>query len=299
MKRLLLIFLIFLFHITSGQELNCKVTVNASQLGVNTAGDKEVFIQMEQSIQNFMNTQRWTNDIYAEKEKIKCSLNINLLKAKQYSYSGNAQFQVTRPVFGSTYETVLFQYIDRSFDFSFTPEDRTMLFNEQAFTNNLTSTLAYYSLIALTLDYDSFSKFGGNPFIERAFNIASLAGNTVKGVWTQETDPRNRYYIIENLRNQQLNPYREGFYTYHRMILDDFANNPAQQRKNVLAYLNTLKTISTLKPNAVMIRNFFDSKAPELIQIFSESEKPEKQEAFKILTQIDPTKAETYRQILK
>jgi Domain of unknown function (DUF4835) len=300
MKLQFLIFSLFLTGSLFGQEIQCKVTVNASQIDINVGGDKQIFPQMEQAIQNFMNTQRWTSDIFSEKEKVKCNLNINLLKVKnQYSYSGNAQFQVIRPIYGSTLETVLLQYIDRNFEFSFAPEERTMLFNEQTYVNNLTSTLAYYSLIALSLDYDSFSKFGGNPYIERAFNVANVAGNAVKGPWTSDADPRSRFFLVENLRNQIVNPFREGYYTYHRLVLDDFLNNTPEKRKTIIAYLNSIKSIATAKPNALLIRNFFDSKANELVNIFSASEKAEKQEVFKLLTQLDPTKSETYRQILK
>jgi Domain of unknown function (DUF4835) len=296
------IFLLFLCTYVQAQEIDCKVTINSSQLEMTNlaSGDKQIFPQIEQAIKNFMNTQRWTTDIFSEKEKIKCNLSITLLKVKnQYSYSGNAQFQVTRPIYGTTYETVLLQYIDRNFEFSFAPEERTMLFNEQTYINNLTSTLAYYSLIAVSLDYDSFSKFGGNPYIERAFNVANVAGNAIKGPWLSDSDPRSRFHFVENLRNQIVNPYREGFYTYHRLVLDDFANNTPEKRKLVLEFLNTIKTISTAKPQALLIRNFFDSKAVELVNIFSASEKPEKQEVYKLLTQLDPTKSETYRQILK
>ncbi len=282
------------------QEIVCKVTMNTSGLDVNVGGDKQVFSQIEQAITNFMNNQRWTTDTYTDKEKIKCNLNINLLKVKnQYSYSGNAQFQVVRPVYGSTYETVLLQYIDRNFEFSYAPEERTMLFNEQTYLNNLTSMLSYYSLIALALDYDSFSKLGGNPYIERAYNVANLAGNAIKGPWLQSSDLRSRFHFVENLRNQIVSPFREGYYTYHRTILDDFTNNSSEKRKMVLEFLNTIKIVSTAKPQALLIRNFFDSKYAELINIFSTSEKAEKQEAFKLLSQLDPTKIESYRQILK
>ncbi len=285
---------------SQAQEIVCKVSLNTSSLDVNVSGDKQVFSQIEQAITNFMNNQRWTSDQYEDKEKLKCNLNINLLKVKnQYSYSGNAQFQVLRPVYGSTYETVLMQFVDRNFEFSYAPEERTMLFNEQTYLNNLTSTLAYYSLIALSLDYDSFSKLGGNPYIERAYNVANVAGNAIKGPWLQSSDLRSRFHFVENLRNQIVSPFREGYYTYHRLVLDDFTNNTPEKRKMVLEYLKTIKIISTSKPQAILIRNFFDSKSAELVNIFSASEKPEKQEAFKLLSQIDPTKIEIYRQILK
>ena len=299
MKKILL-FLTLLSFTATAQEISCKVTVNSSQMSINTGGDKQIFNDIEQAIKGFMNNQRWTTDIFSEKEKIKCNLIINLMSSKgQYKYSGNAQFQVIRPVYGTTYESVIFQFIDRGFEFSFAPEDRQMIFNEQNFTNSLTSTLAFFSLTALALDYDSFSKMGGSPYIERMFNIVTLAGNTVGGSWANNTDVRNRYWVMENLRNQQLNAFRDGFYEYHRVALDDFATNPANSRKIALEFLNTIKTISVLKPNSIIINTFFDAKSEEMINMFSEGSKSEKKQAFDLLSLLDPDKTETYRKLLK
>lgn len=283
------------------QEINWTVTLNSGQLSISTAGDRQIFVEMETAIRSFLNTQRWTTDIFSEKEKIKCNLNINLLKSNgQYSFSGNAQLQVIRPVYGTTYESVIFQYIDRNIDISFAPEDRTMLFNEQSYSNNLTALLAYYSLVALAVDYDSFSKFGGGPYLERAYNLAVLAGNAIGGAWTMgNKETRNRNWIVENLRDQQFNAFREGFYEYHRLALDDFSANPVKARKIITDYLQTVKSTAALRPNALMVNAFFDAKFEELIKIFSESPKAEKQEMFSLISNLDPNRTELYRKILK
>lgn len=301
-KVVFILSIIFFSKISSAQEISCKVMLNADQLAINTAGDKQIFEDIRLAIGNFINTQRWSSDIFSEKEKIKCNLNINLLRSSgQYRYSGNAQFQVTRPVFGSTYETVIFQYVDRSFDFSFAPEDRTMIFNEQSFTNNLTFILAYYSLIALAIDYDSFGKLAGSPFLERAFNLANLAGNAVGGAWAQssKSDVRNRYWLVENLRDQQFNSFREGFYEYHRLALDDFNRDPVAARKIISNFLQVTKATFNAKPNSAIINSFFDAKSEELIKIYSEGSKSEKQQAFALVSSLDPGKTEAYRKMLK
>jgi hypothetical protein len=300
-KKIFILLFLGVFSEISAQELSCKVVVNSSQLKATTSGDKQIFTEIEQAIAGFMNNQRWTNDVFSEREKIKCSLIINLINTSgQYRYSGNAQFQVIRPVYGTTYESVIFQYIDQNFTVSFAPEDRTMIFNEQNFSNLLTSTLAFYSLTALTIDYDSFSKFGGNPYLERLFNVVTLAGASQgKGAWSYDSDVRSRYWVMENLRNQQFNAYRDGFYEYHRLALDDFANNPANSRKIALEFLNTIKIIANLKANSIIINAFFDAKSLELINIFSEGTKQEKQEAFNIMSALDPDKTEAYRKLVK
>lgn len=54
-----------------GQELRCTVTINSDQVqGTN----KEVFNTLKQSIEEFVNTSRWTNMTFQEKERIECSM---------------------------------------------------------------------------------------------------------------------------------------------------------------------------------------------------------------------------------
>lgn len=298
--RLLFLFLLFPFTSVFGQELQCKVNLNYSQLSTNTSGDREIFSEIERAVSDFMNSQKWTNDIFKADEKIKCNLNINLIKSSgQFQYSGNAQFQVIRPVYGTTYESVLLSFVDRNFEVSFAPESRQMLFNEQIFTNNLTSMLGFYSLVAVTLDYDSFSRFGGNPFIDRLFNIVNLAGNSMGGAWDSKADIRDRYWIMENLRSQQFAVFREGFYKYHRLGLDQLSTKPEEARKVIFDYLTELQTLHALRPNATMLNLFFDAKSEEITNVFSEAPKKDRETVYKICSAINPDKTEIYRRLLR
>jgi len=282
------------------QELNCNVTIISDQINAQQAAEKQVFVDMKIAISDFINNKRWTNDIYSQDERIKCNLIITFTKSPQQNvFQGNAQFQVIRPVFNTTYETLLLSYVDRNFNISFSPEDRQMIFNEQTFTNNLTSILGFYSMIALTLDYDSFSKTGGDQFLTRAYNIANMASSSGQGGWEQTGDGRNRYWLVENLQNQQLLPFREGFYTYHRLALDNFTNDPGNGRRQVLEFLNSIKTMQQSRSNSVLLNSFLDAKGQEMVNVFSEATKDEKQKAFQVLSAVDPSKTELYRKLVK
>ncbi|MFN3488964.1 MAG: DUF4835 family protein, partial [Emticicia sp.] len=285
---------------TYAQELNCNVTIVSDQLQSQQAAEKQVFVDMKAAISDFINNKRWTNDIYSQEERIKCNLIITFMKSPQQNvYQGNAQFQVVRPVYNATYESVVLSYVDRNFNISFTPEDRQMNFNELTFSNNLTSILGFYSLIALTVDYDSFSKLGGNPYLQRAYNIANLASSAGQGGWEQTGDQRNRYWLVENLQNQQLLPFREGLYTYHRIALDNFTIDPVGGRKQVMDLLTAIKTMQQLRANSVLLNSFMNAKNQEMVNVFSEATKDEKQKAFALLSAVDPSKTELYRKLVK
>ena len=297
-KTISLIFLLFAIFTANAQELLCTVEINTNQMQSQQTSNQQVFSELKSAISNFMNNTRWTNDMFSQEERIKCNLIVNILESPtQNTFSGNVQFQVIRPVYGTDYETVVFQYVDRNFAISFAPEERQMVFNEQGYTSNLTSTLAFYAMVALASDYDSFAELGGDEFVQRAFNIVNLAANT-GGPWVQSADRRSKYWIVENLQNQQLLPFRKGFYTYHRIVLDDFANNTTSKRGQVLAYLKELQGIQLLNQKAVLIDFFMDAKARELVNMFSEAPDAERKEAFTILSKIAPEKTELFRGLI-
>ncbi len=301
MKRLIYFLIITNVSWLHAQEIKCDVTIVSDQIQAQQISDKQVFVDMKTSISEFINNKRWTTDSYSEEERIKCNLIITFTKSpKQNVFQGNAQFQVIRPVYNATYETLLLSYVDRNFNISFTPDDRQMVFNEQTFSSNLTSILGFYSLLALTIDYDSFAKLGGNAYLQRAFNVANLASTAGQNGWEQAGgDPRNRYWLVENLQNQQLLQFREGMYNYHRIALDNFTTDPVGGRKQVMDMLNSIKAMQQVRTNSVLLNSFLNAKNQEMVNIFSEATKDEKQKAYQLLSTLDPSKTELYRKLVK
>jgi hypothetical protein len=281
------------------QELNARVEINSMQIQSKIQYEPGLFQEMQSRIQNLMNNTRWTNDIFSQNEKIEVNLTINIMRSsRQNVFEGNARFQVARPVYGTDYKSVAFQYVDQNFQFSYEPPERQMVFNEQSFTSNISSLAAYYSLLALAVDYDSFSNLGGAPFVQRLFNIVQQAQGQGGGWDQNEKSQRNRYWLVENLQNQQMGRFREGFYTYHRNVLDDFGKDAEKARSEALKFLEMIQNVLTLRQNSILINAFFDAKAPELINIFSVGSPDEKQKAFLLLSGMDPDKTELYRKII-
>lgn len=283
------------------QELNCTVNLNYDQLFAQQKTDAQTMDQLKNYMSDFMNNNRWTNDQFSPEERIKCKLNVNLIRSvTQGSYEANAQLIVTRPVFNATYETVLFTFVDRNFNFTFLP-NTPMFFNENNYTDELPFTMAFYSLIALTLDYDSFSKTAGTPFLQRAFNLTNLARNAspFQKAWNSNGDTRNRYWLVENLMSQQFLPFREGLYNYHRLGLDTTTETPGLARKKGMEMLTTLKQVAQLRPGAVLVNSFFDAKSEELYNMFREASPDDRQQVFTLLSALDPTKTELYRKLIQ
>lgn len=294
-----LVVLCCLFCSAQAQELNCQVTINSDQLFAQQKTDFSYVSQLKGIITEFMNNRRWSNDQFAVSERINCSLNINLVKSlTQGVFEATAQIIVTRPVYGTNYESTIFSYVDRSFNFVYLPTT-PVYFRDNQYSDDLTSLLAFYANVILAVDYDTFSKQGGNLFIQRAYAITNLAQQgSPNASWQTGGDRRNRFWLIENLQNQQLLPFRDGLYTYHRLGLDAFAVNPVQVRKQTLALLNTIRTIGLQLPNSVLINSFFDAKSQELYNILYEGTPAERKQAFDLLAYLDPAKTESYRKLI-
>jgi hypothetical protein len=298
-KIALLVGLLGLLTTARAQELNCQVTINSDQLFATQKTDFSYVAQLKGIITEFMNNRRWSNDQFTPSERINCSLNINLVKSlAQGAFEATAQIIVTRPVYGTNYETTVFNYVDRNFNFVYLPST-PVFFRENIFSDDLTSMLAFYANLIMAVDYDTFSRRGGNPFVQRAFQIALQAQQgSPNEAWQAGTDQRKRYWLVENMQNQQLTPFRDAMYTYHRQGLDMFGANPVQMRKQTLDMLSNLRTIGQQLPYSVLINTFFDAKSQELYNILFEGTPAERKRAFELLSFLDPSKTELYRKLV-
>lgn len=284
----------FAHHFSYGQELNFKVSINAEQIQTT---DQAIFKDMERAFANFLNTRKWTQDAYKPHEKINCTLFLNISKMPSIgNFEANAQITAARPVYNSNYETVLFNFADREWEFTYI-ESLPLEFNDNSYITNLTSMLAFYAYLVLAMDYDSFSELGGNPYVQKALMVVNNAQSSNQAGWTALGNTRNRYALIENMNNPQFVEVRKSTYRYHRLALDTFDKTPDQSREILLSILKEYKKAWTIYPNAILVISFFDAKSSELVNIFSEGNLQVRREAYDILTSIDP-KRNIYQKII-
>ncbi|MCS6820730.1 MAG: DUF4835 family protein [Microscillaceae bacterium] len=301
-KWLVMIYLIvgwlLLFSQAIGQELNCKVTIDINQLQTNQATERQIFKEMETLIAGFLNNREWTTDKFEPEERIECRLQITLTQMPSpTNFTAIAQFQVLRPVYNTNYETLLLSYVDREFQFQYI-QSQPLEYNPNVFTGNLAALLAFYANLALAMDYDSFAKRGGDRYVEQMFNIVNFSQSAAEPGWRRAGDSRNRYWLTENLNNQQFYPLREAIYEYHRHGLDIFLINPEKARENILKALRKIDEVNKIRPATVLINVFFDTKGLELVNIFSQATDKQKMEAHTLLTRLDPGKADMYNRLI-
>jgi hypothetical protein len=287
--------IIFLPNLVLAQDLDCDVIINADQIQTT---DRRVFQDMETAIENFMNGRDWTPDEFKVEERIKCSISINLVEMPSIgTFKATVQIRSSRPIYNTNYESIVFNFADRDWAFSYV-ESMPLEFNINSYTSNLTSMLAFYAYIILGLDYDSFGDLAGSPYYQIAQNIVTSAAQSNFPGWSGLESTRNRFSLIEDITNQQIQGLRTGIYNYHRLGLDLFEKDPEISRSEVLKVLESIKVIKSRYPGSIFVISFFDAKTDELVNIFDQASMQDKRKAYNLLVELNPNKSDTYSKII-
>lgn len=275
---LLSMVMFFCGHKVMAQQLNFTVTINSERARTQ---DRDIFDKMKVAFEQFLNGRNWTDDEFKMEERIKGNLLVTINEMPQVGlFSATVQIQTVRPVFGSDYESLVFNFADRNWTFEYV-ESQPLEFNQFSFLNNITSLLAYYAYIALGLDYDSFSPRGGNPYFETASNIVANAQQSSRPGWNQNpSDKRNRYWLSNDLYNSQVMvPVRDAYYLYHRKGLDLLTSNPEEGYKNILEAIKKVAEANQVQPNSILTVSFIDAKSDEISKILKSASQELRQEA--------------------
>ena len=279
------------------QELEIRIQVNHSQLqGV----DNSKYESMQKALNEFVTNQIWTNNVFKTEERIKCNMLLNITK-EVYSdeFQGTLQVVSSRPVYGTGYDSPMLNILDKNVQFKYA-DGETLIFNENSH-DELTSLIAYYVYIIIGFDYDSFGKMGGTPYFEKAQKIVNNAqGSNYSGWKSFETNKRNRYWLAENLMNSVYAPIREYIYKYHRLGLDLMGTRLADGCASIAEGMNDLMKVHRQKSDSYLMSIFFDAKADEIVNIFSNSsDQAQQNKVYNFLKEIDASNLSKYDKIKK
>jgi hypothetical protein len=254
---------------------------------------------MQDAIYEFMNNTKWTTYQYQINERIECTFLLTLNeRLSSDEFSGQLNVVVRRPVYGTSYNTPLINWVDNDMHFHYIQQQQ-LEFNENTYSSNLTSILAFYAYVIIGLDFDSFSKFGGNLFFEKAQNIASIAESSNEKGWKSFDSQKNRYWIAENFNNNSYAAIREASYVYHRLGLDKMQDNIDMGRSKIVEAVELLQRVNEQRPNLFALQLFLDAKSEEIVNIFQEGSAMDKTKVVNILKEIDPANASNYDKIMQ
>ena len=279
------------------QELQVKVSVNHSQI---QGTDNSVFENLQQTIEQFMNERAWTDLQFQKNERIQCNLNLTVNKylRDENRFECTALIQANRPVFNAAYNTTLYNNRDANFNFVFQQFDQ-LNFAEENIDNQLTALLAYYALLTIGLDLDSFAPMGGTDVLQRCLVLVNNAQNLGFTGWKSFEDNRNRFAVINDYMDEGMKPFRQLQYDYYRKGLDEMANNAERGRTEISAALeNDLKQAHENKPLSLLPQIWTDYKKDELANIYKgKGTQKEKQRIYDILMGLNASQNNSWEAI--
>lgn len=290
-KKFLVVLLLPLAGIFS-QELNSTVTVNFEGLAVNY---REKLVDFAGIIESYINTTQFTGEAW-DGQKIDCSYNIFFTAASgETEYTAQVVIVSTRPVYKSTKQSPMLTISDPNWSFRYEPNQA--LYANQATFDPLTSFIDFYANIIIGFDWETWKDLGGTLFFKKAYDIVNLANSSAyKKGWERNNSSYSRWGLCEDILNDKFRPFREAYYEYHVGGVDYFTvNKPLAQERivNLINVLNDMKIKTDI--NSVLIRQFFDSKYGEIIELLRGYSDPS---IFVKLKKIDPSHTSKYDEMM-
>lgn len=277
--------LVFLQSVQA-QDVEAKVSVIHPKVQISNT---QIFKSLESSISQFINQRLWCSDKLTAVEHFKMTILIDITSYELNSndFQGTIQIQATRPVFGSTYNSVIFNQLDQDFNFQY-QEFQAMEYQQNANVYNLTGILAFYVNVVLGLNYDTYSAEAGTPYYLKAREILNASQNISGWKPNDGQSLKNRYYLIDNLTNDRYTSVRKSLYNYHINGLDVMHKDVAKGRDEVFKSLESFQELTRLFPNSMLMKVFFNAKYKELIEIFKGAPTAEQTKAMELLSKMDP-----------
>lgn len=297
MKRLFLpiLFIVFMLTQVSAQEFNFTVSINTSQVA---GTDQRVYEALQESMMTFMNNRIWTNIKFEQQERIEGSLVLVVKNRNGNDIDGEMNVVLRRPVYKSNYNSPLLNVVDTDISFTYI-ESQPLDFNENSFTSNLTSILAFYGYYCLGIYFDTFGLYGGDDMFRMCDQIVTAAQSATEGGWKAFDSYKNRYWLLDSFTNAAYRPIRQYMYEYHRLGLDVMGNGKIDEgRATITKTLDYVKNVYNSKPNLYFLQILNDTKREEWKNIYSSGPQQEKTKAMNVLREVDPSHAEEYEEVL-
>lgn len=279
--------------ISSAQEFNAVVQINAESTG---RVDLPIFKTLERSLSEFINKNKWTNQKYKVAERINCSFFINVIGYDNDRFQATLQVLASRPIFGSSYSTTIFNFNDKDVNFNYL-EYQPLNYNPSSFDSNLVSVVAFYLYTILGVDSDTFSLNGGTNYYEDAKSIVNVSQSSNEIGWAAKGSDLTRYKLNDDLLSGTYEGYRTAMYQYHRDALDMMHDDPKKGKEAIIKSLVPLKQMNATRPNSTMMRVFFDAKAEEITKILSGGTSVNIAETVTLLNRIAPTYSKNWKEI--
>jgi hypothetical protein len=292
-KKFLFICFIFSMCLNS-QELNCTLVVNAQQTGNENV---QVFKTLEKQLNEFINNTRWSSKSFETQERIECSMVINIQNYQTDAFQASIQIQSARPVYNSFYSSSVYNFNDKDFNFNYL-EYQNLNFNTTQFESNLVSVIAFHVYMILGMDADTFELNGGSSYYKQARDIVSYSQqSSFKGWEPPAGGAQTRSALINNILSPTFKDFHSILFNYHFTGLDQLAKDIKGGKIALVNSLMKLEVLNKRRPNSFLLRVFFDAKADEISDVFSDGPSVNIAKLVSMLNKVAPTHSNKWKNI--
>lgn len=266
---LVLLFGLIPQHLAS-QELRATVKVLSPEV---QATNKDIFTSLETSISSFLNGYSFTEYTYGNEELIDCSFILTIKTLSGNKFDGTLQVQYSRPIYGSNYNSPVLNVLDNDVFFTYA-ENEPIEFQQNTYTTNLSSILAFYAYTIVGMDRATLKNGAGAEEFAKVQQIVTTAqSSSSAGGWKAFDGNKNRFWLADNLNSTAFEPITTALYLYHRQGLDLMHQESNQKKalETIASSLNGMVEANNKRPNSYLMNLFFDAKYQEIVSLFGEA----------------------------
>lgn len=249
---------------TNAQILfNPEVVVNASD--INEATKREMTRLEEQLQMMLLNYAPNVGASLTPKQPIRIFVLINVKESQLSDYKADVELVMYRPIYGIEDESIVFIIGERDVTFTFNPQMSHTFLGRDIPDDRLSKIIFYYATLGTMYYYDSFSLYGGTPFLRyldehRATFQEAWQNNAGANVRSERRYAPEQY--LSELQSAQGDQFREIWYLYHREALDSQVEDSYVRVLGVI--LDGLKRMRENNASMSFISLFSDTKKIEM-----------------------------------
>ena len=174
---------------------------------------------------------------------------------------------------------------DANWSFRYVPNQA--LYANQATFDPLTSFLDFYANLIIGYDWETWQELGGTQYFKKASDILNLSvSSTYKKGWEQSSASYSKWGLCNDLLNDKYRSFREAFFVYHYGV-DEYQIRKREAQEKLIGLVNVLSDLQAKVgiSNSVLIKQFFDTKFGEIVELLRDYPDPK---IFERLKKIDP-----------
>ena len=265
MKALVSLCLFLLSWSTWAQDFNAQIQVDASRIDMS---NKQVFVALQNDLNTLFNATSFSGLRKVEDDKVRVRFYLNILSYQDDFFTATLQMQLSRPIFGTTYESPLLSVMDREVSFAYEPFS-PLVWSKNNLQNNLVAIFCYYAYLALGVDADTFAPMAGTPYFISAQQVVNTAQSAFPG-WNDGSNTYSRSAITQAFNTPANKPFRTFLYQYHLQGLDQMTVDPEKYQVFLAEQISSLKSLLLSRPQNPLFVLLFDAKSDEWVQLFGQ-----------------------------